>query len=183
MTPDISKRLNALALLAISAVLAAAFYDQFMFGDLPCPLCILQRAGFVAVGIGLALNLRLGPRPSHYAMMILSAVAGGAISIRQILLHIVPGSGSYGNAVFGLHLYTWAFSLFALIVGGAAMMLLFDRQFAGGETAEKKLSVWAGLVVLIFGLLAFGNGVSTAIECAGGLCPDNPTEYLLLKPK
>jgi hypothetical protein len=116
-------------------------------------------------------------------MMILSAVAGGAISIRQILLHIVPGSGSYGNAVFGLHLYTWAFSLFVLIISGAAMMLLFDRQFAGGETAEKKLSVWAGLVVLIFGLLAFGNGVSTVIECAGGLCPDNPTEYLLLKPR
>jgi len=44
-------------------------------------------------------------------------------------------------------------------------------------------SAWPALAVLLFGLLAFGNGISTVLECAGGLCPDNPTEYLLLKPK
>lgn len=181
MTPEISLRLNTLALLAVSAVLAAAFYDQLVYGDLPCPLCILQRAGFVAVGVALVLNLRFGPRPSHYGMMILSAVAGGAISIRQILLHIVPGSGSYGNAILGLHLYTWALVLAVLVIVGAAAMLLFDRQFAPVE--RRRWSAWPALVVLLFGLLAFGNGISTVIECAGGLCPDNPTEYLLLMPK
>lgn len=181
MTPDISMRLNALGLLAISIVLAAAFYDQFVHFDLPCPLCILQRAGFVAVGIGLALNLRFGPRPSHYGIMIVSAVAGGAISLRQILLHIVPGSGSYGNAILGLHLYTWALILFAAVAVGAGIMLLFDRQFRGVEA--RPLAFWPALIVLVFGLLAGGNGVSTVVECAGGLCPDNPTEYLLLKSK
>jgi disulfide bond formation protein DsbB len=183
MTPLLSIRLNALGLLAIAAVLAVAFYDQIAYGDLPCPLCLLQRAAFAAAGIGLALNLRCGPRPSHYAIAILSAVAGAAISIRQILLHIVPGSGSYGNAILGLHFYTWALIVFVLIVIGSAIMLLFDRQFADGEAAGKPLPLWPALVMLAFGLLVFGNGVSTVLECAGGLCPDNPTEYLLLKPK
>lgn len=183
MTPDISQRLNALGLLAVCTVLAAAFYDQFVHFDLPCPLCILQRAGFVAVGLGLALNLRFGPRPSHYGIMILSAVAGGAISVRQILLHIVPGSGSYGNAILGLHLYTWALIVFTLVVVGAAIMLLFDRQFGEPDVTAKPLAWWPALIVLAFGILAAGNGVSTIVECAGGLCPDNPTEYLLLKSK
>ncbi|NWG26714.1 MAG: disulfide bond formation protein B [Pseudorhodoplanes sp.] len=181
MTAALSLRLNAFGLLALAAVLAVAFYDQLVLGDLPCPLCILQRAGFAAAGMGLALNLRFGPKPSHYAIVILSAVAGGAISIRQILLHIVPGTGSYGNAILGLHFYTWAFILAVAIVIGSAAMLLFDRQFEGER--DRPLAGFARVVVVLFILLVLGNGVSTVVECAGGLCPDNPTEYLLLKSK
>jgi len=115
---DVAKLLNALALMAVDTVLALAFVDQLWFSDLPCPLCILQRAGLTAAGFGLALNVIFGPKPSHYGMTILGAAVGGAISIRQILDHIVPGTGSYGNAIFGLHLYTWAFIAFALMIFG-----------------------------------------------------------------
>ena len=109
MSADLSRLLNALGLLALDTVLALAFVDQLWFRDLPCPLCILQRAGFFAAGVGIALNLVFGPKPSHYGVAIIGAIAGGIISMRQILLYIVPGTGSYGNPVFGLHLYTWAF--------------------------------------------------------------------------
>ncbi|MGB6947969.1 MAG: disulfide bond formation protein B, partial [Methyloceanibacter sp.] len=133
MTPNLSKLLNALGLVAIDTVLVVAFADQLWFRDLPCPVCILQRAGFIAAAFGLALNLIYGPRPSHYGIAILGAVAGGIISAQQVLVYIVPDSGSYGNAIFGLHLYTWALLMFALIVVGSAFMLLFDRQFAPTE--------------------------------------------------
>ena len=128
--------LNALGLLAVSATLLFAFADQLIYRDLPCPLCILQRAGMVAAGFGLALNLRFGVRPSHYGVMILGALVGGAVSVRQILLHIVPGSGAYGNPFLGLHFYTWAFIVSTLIVIGGAVMLLFDRQFRDGDRQE-----------------------------------------------
>jgi len=124
-----SRLLNALALIAISAILLAAFYTQIVARELPCPLCILQRAGFVAVGLGLALNLLIGPRPGHYGLMILAALAGGAVSLRQVALHIVPGSGAYGDPVLGLHLYSWAALIFGAIILGAAAMLFFERQF------------------------------------------------------
>jgi disulfide bond formation protein DsbB len=181
MTPEVSVRLNALGLLAIVGILAFAFADQIIYGDLPCPLCILQRAGFVAAGFGLALNLRFGPRPSHYAMTMLGAVTGGSISLRQIALHVVPGSGSYGNAFLGLHFYTWAFILFGLIVIGTAVMLLFDRQFGDAGKASVPLAGLTMAVVGLFAVLTLGNGVSTLLECGMGLCPDNPTDYLLLK--
>jgi len=178
MTPAIAMRLNALGLLAVSAVLLFAFVDQLVYGDLPCPLCILQRAGLVAAGFGLVLNLRFGPRPSHYAIMILGAAVGGAIAARQILLHIVPGTGSYGNPFLGMHFYTWSLVVAALIVVGGAIMLLFERQFS--ESA-RRLGGLALASFVVFTLLVLGNGVSTVLECGGGLCPDNPTDYLLLR--
>lgn len=85
--------LNALALLGVGGVLAAAFGLQFVLHELPCPLCLLQRAAFIAVGIGFLLNVRFGSSPAHYGVVLVSAVAGAAMSLRQVLLHIVPGTG------------------------------------------------------------------------------------------
>jgi disulfide bond formation protein DsbB len=179
MTPHLATRLNLLGLLAISVVLLVAFFDQLVYHDMPCPLCILQRAGLIAAGFGLVLNVSFGPRPSHYAIMILGALTAAFVSTRQILLHIVPGSGSYGDPFLGLHYYTWVLIVSVLIIAGTAGMLMFDRQFTD-EKPEGTLKGWSLAVFALFGLLALGNGISTVLECAGGLCPDNPTGYLLL---
>jgi disulfide bond formation protein DsbB len=176
---DVAKLLNALALMAVDTVLALAFVDQLWFSDLPCPLCILQRAGFTAAGFGLALTVIFGPKPSHYGLTILGAVVGGAISIRQILEHVVPGTGSYGNAIFGLHLYTWAFIAFALMIIGSAIMLLDDRQFSRAEPMSSRLRPLPVTAVATFILLAIGNVVSTLMLCGGGFCPETPGGYLI----
>jgi disulfide bond formation protein DsbB len=176
---DLSRLLNALGLVAIDTLLVLAFIDQLWFRDLPCPLCILQRAGFIAAGFGIALNLLFGPRPSHYGMTILGAAVGGSIAMRQILVHIVPGSGSYGNAVFGMHLYSWAFIAFVLIIIGTAIMLLYDRQFARPEPWSSRLDVLTLTALVTFLLVAVGNIVSTLFLCGFGLCPDAPTGYVI----
>ena len=180
MSADLSKLLNAIGLLAIGTVLTLAFVDQVWFRDLPCPVCILQRAGFFAAGFGIALNLLFGPKPSHYGIAILGAVAGGAISAWQILLHIVPGTGSYGNAIFGMHLYTWAFIAFAITIIGCAIMMLDNRQFARTEPMSTRLNVLPLSALLLFLALAIANIFSTVALCGGGLCPDNPTDYMLI---
>ena len=182
MTASLSRTLNAIGLLAVCLVLLVAFVDQIAFGDLPCPLCLLQRAGFVGAAFGLALNVKFGPRPSHYAIVILSAFCGGMISGRQTLLHIVPGTGTYGDALLGLHFYSWALVLFCVIILGCGLMLLFDQQFAGDNRPLGARAATFGLAMVVLGfLLAFGNGASTVLECGGGLCPDNPTSYQLFQ--
>lgn len=180
MTPALSRTLNALGLIGICVVLIVAFVEQLAFGELPCPLCLLQRVGFVGVAVALALNVRFGPRPSHYGMMILAAAVGCAVSVRQMMLHISPGDPGFDPPLLGLHFYTWATFVFVAIVLGAAAMLLFDRQFS----FDLSPIAWTGLALgaVILGLaMALGNGVSTILECGGGLCPDNPTSYLLLQ--
>jgi disulfide bond formation protein DsbB len=181
MTPELSLRLNAVGLLAVSTVLLFAFADQIFLKDLPCPLCILQRGAFVVAGFGLALNLRFGPRASHYALVLIGSLAGAFVASRQILIHIVPGTGTYGHELLGLHFYSWAFVIFVVMVLGTAVMLLFDRQFATENVATDRVTALSRIAFVLFGLLALGNGLSTVLECAGGLCPDNPTDYLLLR--
>jgi len=179
VTGDVSRLLNALGLIALDTVLVLAFVDQLWYRDLPCPVCILQRAGFIAAGFGLALNLVFGPKPSHYGVAILGAIAGGAISMRQILVHIVPGTGSYGNPIFGVHLYTWAFIAFALLIVACAIMLLDDRQFARTEPMSARLRVLPLTALTVFLVLAVANVISTLALCGMGFCPDLPTDYLL----
>lgn len=181
MTPALARALNGIGLLALSLVLGAAFADQFLNQDLPCPLCLLQRAGFAAAGVGIALNVAIAPRPSHYAMAIVSAAAGAAVSLRQIALHIVPGTGAYGDALLGMHYYTWAFVVFGLVVIGSALMLMFDGQFRSKAGSRPVPLAGLSLVAFtLFALIVLANAVSTVAECELGLCPDNPTSYELL---
>jgi disulfide bond formation protein DsbB len=179
VTADLSRLLNALGLIAIDTVLVVAFADQLWFRDLPCPLCILQRLGFIAAGFGVALNLIFGPRPSHYGLTILGAVAGGLVSLLQILVNIAHGS-SYGNAIFGLHLYSRALIMFTLIVVGCAIMLQFDRQFAPAEPLPARMTVLPVSAVALLAALALGNVISTLAICGMGLCPETPSGYLIL---
>jgi len=179
LTADLSRLLNALALVALDTVLVLAFADQLWFRDLPCPICILQRAGFVAAGFGLALNLMFGPRPSHYGLAIIGAMVGGVMSADQVLHYIVPGTGSYGNAIFGLHFYSWSLIAFAVVVAGSGVMLMFDHQFESSSPPPLPPTVFPLTAVALLALLAVGNVASTLAICGVGLCPEVPGGYLI----
>lgn len=131
MTQTRAITLNALSLYAVALVLAAAFSAQLLLHELPCPLCLLQRILFAMLAIGPILNIRFGPRPSHYALSLLAAVAGAVASTRQVLLHIMPGDAGYGSALLGYHYYTWALIGFIAAIVLLAAVLLFDRQVRG----------------------------------------------------
>ncbi len=114
--------------IAVIVILASAVYVQIFMDEAPCPLCLLQRAAFVSMAIGLFMNLRYGVHTSNWAIVILSASAGTAVSARQILLHITSPHG-FGAAFLGLHMYTWAFIGFAIaVVGSAFNLLVYPRQ-------------------------------------------------------
>jgi disulfide bond formation protein DsbB len=180
MTPTNAMKLNAVALYAISAVLLAAFYFQFELGELPCPLCLLQRVAFTALAVGPVLTLRHGPRPGHYGLIILAALLGAAIASRQVLLHIMPGDEGYGSALLGYHFYTWALLGFVAAIAASAAMLLFPGQLA--EQAPPLGLIETVAVWLIF-VVTLANGASALLECGFNWCPATPLHYeLLYKP-
>jgi disulfide bond formation protein DsbB len=181
MTRSHAVMLNALALYGVALVLAAAFAAQLWLGELPCPLCLLQRIAFALLAIGPMLNVRFGPRPSHYAWSLLAAAAGATVAMRQILLHVMPGDPGFGSALLGYHYYTWAFIGFAAAIILIAAMLLFDRQFADWETTPTPAGAFARIAVWLVIALTALNVVSTLLECGFAACPDSPVEYELLK--
>lgn len=176
----IARWINVLALFALLAVLAGSLHLQFGVGEQPCPLCLVQRSGMIAIAVGPIMNLLWGMRPAHYALSIFGAFVGGAGSVRQIFLHIQPGDPGYGPAVFGFHLYTWAFITFAIAVVGCAFMLLWSKPFEVGDTgvmgtpgflrfAALVAIVWVTIDLLIV-------GISVLPECGLGMCPDDPPD-------
>jgi disulfide bond formation protein DsbB len=180
MVAAIAKAFNILAVLAISGVLLFAFYWQIVRGELPCPLCLVQRLGLLGAAFGFALNVRFGSSESHYGVVIVSALVGGAAAARQILLHIVPDTGAYGSALYGWHFYTWALVAFVAIAALAGLLLFVEAQFVEG-THDLRPSMLAQGVGWLLVAVALANAVSTLLECGFGACPDNPTEYELLR--
>jgi disulfide bond formation protein DsbB len=180
MTRSLALALNALGLYGIAAVLIAAFAAQLLLHELPCPLCLLQRIQFALIAVGPMLNIRYGPRPSHYALSLLAAAAGSAFAILQILLHIMPGDQGYGSAILGLHDYTWAFLFFAAAIVLIGLVLVSDRQFRDDGALPEPGAFAQTAVWLVIALTALNVG-ATLVECGFGACPDNPVEYELLK--
>jgi disulfide bond formation protein DsbB len=183
MAPARAVILNALGLYGIALVLSAAFAAQLAMHELPCPLCLLQRVMFALLAIGPILNIRFGPRPSHYALSLLAAVAGMIVSTRQVLLHIMPGDAGYGSTLFGLHFYTWALAGFAAAIVLLAAILLFDNQFKTDDVTTQRAApcIFARIAVWLVILLTAANVASTVLECGFKTCADNPLVYELLK--
>jgi disulfide bond formation protein DsbB len=181
MTPQLARNFNILGALGISSVLLGAYGFQFILWEFPCPLCLLIRIGMLGVAFGFILNLKFGIRPSHYGVSIISATFGGAVALRQVLLHIVPGTGSYGSPIMGMHLYSWAFVIFAATVLIVGILLIFDRQFVKKETEVPKFSGFSKFVFILVMAIALANVVTAFFECGICPCPDNPVQYELLK--
>ena len=109
--------------------------------------------------------------------MILAALFGAAAAGRQVLLHIVPGSGAYGSPLFGLHLYTWSLLLFMTAIAAVAVLLLMEGQFERQRawTADG----WQRLVMGLYLAVTVLIGLAAFAQCGPAECPDNPTSYWL----
>ena len=165
---------NLLGLLIICSILVFVLLEQLIIHDLPCPICLLQRVCYIAIGLAMLMNLCLGLRPAHYGLMILAALLGLAISVHQISLHLAPGDMGYGSLILGHHLYTWAAIVFAVIIMFIALALIFDQGF---HVEYKIQHPWFKVFIALFLFLILANGVSTFILCGPFPCPGNPTQY------
>ncbi len=162
---------NQLALAAIIGMLSYAFVDQLYFGELPCPLCLMQRMGFVIIGFALVLNIRCGAHASHYGVGVIGGLVGMMVSLRQVLLHVLPGDKGFGATFLELHFYTWAFVGYLGLIAGLAILLMLPNR------EVRSRSRLANTLVILFIVLVFANLASTLLECGIGPCADDPVQY------
>jgi protein dithiol:quinone oxidoreductase len=88
---------NVAGFLICAGLIGYALYAQFELGLDPCPLCIFQRIGIVALGVVFLLAALHNPRHAGarvYAVLIaLAAAATVAVAARQLYLqHLPPGA-------------------------------------------------------------------------------------------
>ena len=169
--PPLAALGNQLALIAIIGMLSYAFVDQLYFGALPCPLCLMKRMGFIIIGFALVLNIRCGAHSAHYGWGIIGGLVGMMVSLRQVLLHVLPGDAGFGATFLELHFYTWAFVSYVGLIAGLAILLMLPNRDV------RSRSLLANTLVILFIILVFAKLVSTLLECGIGPCADDPVKY------
>ena len=175
---------NAVAAAGIALVLLVAFGLQFGLKELPCPLCNLQRVAFALCGFGFLLNLRFGVQPLHYGLSLLAALFGVAVAGRQVLLHIVPGSGSYGSAIFGFYLYTWSLLAFLAVIAGIALLMILggrpDHDRSDHQAALRFRGFYRFAAYLLIAV-TLANAVNSFAQCGPVECEGDPKGYWIAK--
>ena len=85
---------NSLGFLACVALLAYAYYCQYVLHLEPCPLCIFQRIGIFAIGVLLAVDAAQDPvtwgRRVYAALLAVAAAATIGIAIRHLYIQSLP---------------------------------------------------------------------------------------------
>ncbi len=175
---EVSSTASIIEIILIILLLCAAFFTQFVYHELPCPLCLLQRIGFLGIAFGLLLNISHGVKPIHYGVSMLSCLFTMIVSTRQIFLHISPGSGSYGPRIFGLHLYTWSFITAAGFMLFNILLIMLAELLSHFHIAHQKaVATIKHVTFILLMVVASINTVTTFMECGLNQCPDNPVHY------
>ena len=164
------KHLNALLSCILTSVVLAALGVEFLEHEDPCPLCLLQRLGMIAVAIGALLNIFNQPRNMHYGVMLFASIFGGFVALRQISLHVCPGFPVFGTPVLGLSLYTWSFIVFVCCIAYIALLLiLFQKRPEVTSTRLHGFHFFSLYFLLIISAL---NILITYSLCGLGPCAD-----------
>ena len=114
-------------LLGLAVILTTAMVLQYSFGEIPCPLCLLQRFAMFGCCFGLIKQLH-SDSESGTGISLIFSILLLVISARQTLLDIVPRPGHeyVGSAIFGIHMPVWSvFIALALLIGLAVRLTLF----------------------------------------------------------
>jgi disulfide bond formation protein DsbB len=174
---------------AYVGVLLGAFTIQFVEGEFPCPLCMLQRYGMILSTIGalwIIMQARRGElTPARYlqglGMGVLGAAAGALVSVRQILLHIKPGDPGYGSAVMGYHLYTWALITFYIVILFVAVVSMLGPVGIPEAPQSKAALTLSSVVAWAFVILVALNVIAIIfLEGFALVLPDDPDSYNLI---
>jgi disulfide bond formation protein DsbB len=149
----------------LSNLVALSF--QVILHDLPCPLCLLQRIGFLSIGLIALLTIIAGKK--YKPLLVLVTLVIFIIGVTQLLKHIVPPDPGYGMTFLTLHFYTWtAISTFCIIVALAlenTLQPFFNSIFSW---INIKKSVTFSRNVLF--LLALINSLLVIKQCGYDSC-------------
>jgi disulfide bond formation protein DsbB len=181
--------LNYLYLLAmmlvIAGILTAAMTLQYARGELPCPLCLLQRIAMFGVCFGIMQNFRRGFSYQNTGYSLLFTILLLVVAVRQTLLDIYPRPGHeyIGSAIFGLHMPVWSIIIALCLLTAYAAKL---AALGGDEYLEEMppsrfpvVSKLANLVSLYVIAICGINAVSVVLQC--GLRECHTFGYRLLQ--
>jgi disulfide bond formation protein DsbB len=162
--------------LAIAGILTAAMTLQYAKGELPCPLCLLERVALFGVCFGIMQNLRHGFSYRNTGYSMLFAIFLLVVSVRQSLLDIYPrpGHAYIGSAIFGIHMPVWSIIIALTLLTAYAVKLAIlggDESLRDADVGTfpvlRRLADILGVYLIAICLV---NLVSVVLQCGLGEC-------------
>jgi disulfide bond formation protein DsbB len=176
LPPELNYAFLLLVLLGITAILTAAMVLQYGNGELPCPLCLLERFAMFGICFGIIRNFRHGFSYRNTGYSLLCAIFLLVVAVRQTLLDIYPrpGHAYIGSAIFGLHMPVWSIVIALCVLTAYAVKL----AVLGEDEALRSTAIDAFPALARFGRIASlyliallaVNFVSVVIQCGLGEC-------------
>jgi disulfide bond formation protein DsbB len=163
-----------LMMLAIAGILTVAMTLQLARGELPCPLCLLERIALFGVCFGIMQNFRHGVSYQNTGFSLLFAIFLLVVSVRQTLLDIYPRPGHeyIGSAIFGIHMPVWSIIIALTLLIAYAIKL----SVLGGDEFLREIDVkrFPARLADILGLYVIGicliNLIAVVLQCGLGEC-------------
>lgn len=165
-----------LVMFVIAGILTAAMTLQYTKGELPCPLCLLERFAMLGVCFGIMMNFRRGFSYQNTGFSLLSAIFLLVFSVRQSLLDIYPRPGHeyIGSPVFGIHLPVWSIiiALIILIAYAIKMAIIGGDEYLSAASVDKfpALRRIADILSAYVVVICVVNLVSVVVQCGLGEC-------------
>jgi disulfide bond formation protein DsbB len=165
-----------LMMMVIAGILTAAMTLQYARGELPCPLCLLQRIAMFGVCFGIMQNFRRGFSYQNTGFSLLFTIFLLVVSVRQTLLDIYPrpGHAYIGSAVFGIHMPVWSIIIALCLLSAYAAKLAAiggDEYLSKAPPGEfplvKKLADILSLYVIAISAI---NVISVLLQCGFSEC-------------
>jgi len=158
------RRPYAVIVVICVGLLAYAYYAEFVMGLEPCPLCMLQRLGFMGILLFAAIAWVHGPRRIgrwiYAVLMLLPALWGVTTSYRHIWLQNLPadevpdcGPGLEFMQSYG---FTWA-EILSEAFTGAGQCAEVDWVFLGLSMPAWTLIWYVSLIGLIIAATVWGR--------------------------
>jgi disulfide bond formation protein DsbB len=170
-------------MLAMAGILTVAMIFQYYLGEIPCPLCLLQRVAMFGVCFGIIMHFRYDYSARNDGFCMLFALFLLIVASRQTLIDIYPRPGHdyIGSAVFGLHMPVWS------VIIAVTVLLAFAIKFAvlGDPLRDPQPSPTLGRLAWLLGLyviaLCLINFASVIVQCGADAC--HTSEYKLLSDR
>ena len=156
---------NSLLLCFLIFILCISYYEEFIYLNEPCSLCILQRFFIVGIGVPLTFNITGPICYRNISGSILSCILGSIVSLYQWSQLLINDGVSYAPKILSLPVYIWA----AMLFFGVAVVLLLLSCILQKDVFVKR-NLFSRISYCLFLIMVLSQIIVSFSKCGPFLC-------------
>jgi disulfide bond formation protein DsbB len=121
--------LHCCGMLSILLALGCSLFVEYFMDQVPCSLCLLQRAAMLGIAIGLYFIFRYGLKLYYYGGCLLWSLFGLSCALRQLAINACKDPSTYPFFFMSYRMYTWSFLGFFASIFGISLLIMFYKPF------------------------------------------------------